>query len=774
MRFAAGLLRRNVPPAFASGSPRPRGEAGLTRPLIARRTRVESPPVETKFSGRAAFLRADWGEVEFDLAKGLYSLADRRGGEVATGLELVVFSSGERHYSSGAYVRAARAVEDGFEVSFRPTGRSPGMTARFTTREGAPGPFIELEVENTSGQELDILSADILHSSESRSARLPLFVPGERLRFYSCGLDMADAPVEEAGVDLISTPLAGLFKCARSGAHLLLGFVTAGRLPAFVEASRGFLRASCEFPRAPVAPEGRMRSEKLFLSFAGSVAGALRQYGELLGREMSARVPERPHTGWCSWYYFYDRVTEADVLRNLDYLTEHADEFPVEYFQIDDGYQKHWGDWLATNPSFPHDMGWLARRIKERGFKPGIWAAPLVVSRQSELFKAHPGWLIRSREGEPLLLRGSGKEAPWHALDGTRDDVCEHLEEMFRTMREEWGYEYFKLDALTRGMPQGAVFADSNLTRVGAFRRALEAIRRGCGDAFILGCTAPFGPCVGLVDGMRVSPDVGAVWKDECSAVSAMKSTIRRFFMNGTLWANDPDCAVSRGAGAGHPWREIDGLTLTEARTLTTVLGMSGGAVVLSEDMPALKKDRARLLKLLLPPAGRSAVPLDIIDLDPPEILHLSTDRCELLAFINWSDEERSIAVGLGELGLKTPSRGFYAFEFWSERCERYRHGNLSFKLAPHACALFRLTPAEERPQVVSTDAHITQIVREEWNDGELRVRLVEGVRAWVVHEGWKLEGPSDGLDVEEKGEFLVARAERTGQHALRFSRGRA
>jgi len=128
--------------------------------------------------------------------------------------------------------------------------------------------------------------------------------------------------------------------------------------------------------------------------------------------------------------------------------------------------------------------------------------------------------------------------------------------------------------------------------------------------------------------------------------------------------------------------------------------------------------------------------------------------------------------VGLGELGLKTPSRGFCAFEFWTEKCEKYRHGNLSFTLAPHACALFRLTPAEERPQVVSTDAHVTQPVEEAWEEGELRVKLAEGVRAWVVHDGWKLEGSSDGVAVEEKEGMLVSRANKADEHVLRFSRG--
>ena len=45
-------------------------------------------------------------------------------------------------------------------------------------------------------------------------------------------------------------------------------------------------------------------------------------------------------------------------------------------------------------------------------------------------------------------------------------------------------------------------------------RAGYDAIRRGAGDdAFLLGCGAPLGPRVGVVDGMRIGADV-APWLD--------------------------------------------------------------------------------------------------------------------------------------------------------------------------------------------------------------------------------------------------------------------
>jgi alpha-galactosidase len=87
---------------------------------------------------------------------------------------------------------------------------------------------------------------------------------------------------------------------------------------------------------------------------------------------MGARVPETTPSGWCSWYYFYQQVTEDDIVRNLRFLEAHRRELPIDTVQIDDGYQADVGDWLTVNDKFPRGMGWLASEIKRAGYTPGI------------------------------------------------------------------------------------------------------------------------------------------------------------------------------------------------------------------------------------------------------------------------------------------------------------------------------------------------------------------------------------------------------------------
>ncbi len=70
--------------------------------------------------------------------------------------------------------------------------------------------------------------------------------------------------------------------------------------------------------------------------------GLLKRYAAITGEKMmaitgeSAGWPNNP-VGWCSWYYYYTKVTEQDVLANLNYFASNKDEVPIQFIQIDDG-----------------------------------------------------------------------------------------------------------------------------------------------------------------------------------------------------------------------------------------------------------------------------------------------------------------------------------------------------------------------------------------------------------------------------------------------------
>jgi alpha-galactosidase len=86
---------------------------------------------------------------------------------------------------------------------------------------------------------------------------------------------------------------------------------------------------------------------------------------------------------------------------------------------------------------------------------------------------------------------------------------------------------------------------------VTAYRHGLRVIRESIGDdAYLLGCGAPILPSVGLVDAMRVGPDISHFYEPEDGDLSqpsqraAAGNTRWRAWQHGRFWVNDPDCLV--------------------------------------------------------------------------------------------------------------------------------------------------------------------------------------------------------------------------------------
>ncbi|MBN1877661.1 MAG: alpha-galactosidase, partial [Anaerolineae bacterium] len=260
-------------------------------------------------------------------------------------------------------------------------------------------------------------------------------------------------------------------------------------------------------------PSGEVRSSEWFyLEWVASPhTDPLAQYAHAVARQMQVTSLKPAPSGWCSWYIFGSQVSEADVMKNLATGALVADEFPLGVIQLDEGYQSIWGDWTTRNVRFPHDLKWLADRIKGSGFTPGLWLGPLTAHPKSRLVTEHPEWLLRSSGGRPVspgLISG----VIMRALDPTHPGVENYLRELIALVVQRWGYRYLKLDFMYAGALPGKRY-NPRLTRAQAMRQAFSVIREAAGEAtYLLGCGAPLGPAIGLVDAMRIGPDTAPAW----------------------------------------------------------------------------------------------------------------------------------------------------------------------------------------------------------------------------------------------------------------------
>jgi len=577
---------------------------------------------------------------------------------------------------------------------------------------------------------------------------------------------------------------------AEERASLLAGFVTTGDQLAEIrvkdDGSR--LTARCYFDGIRLDPGDSASSELLVVQAGPDPLTLLEWWADEAGREMKARVPEDPPTGWCSWYFFYGENTSQDVVDNVRAMEEHT--LPLDVVLIDDGYQAAIGDWFSPDEAkFPSGIGPVAEGIQQAGRRVGIWTAPFGAAADSQLFADHPDWILRDESDEPIV----GWEhwgTPCYALDCTHPQVLDWLEETFKRMRQEWGVSFFKIDFLFAAAHPGERH-DRSATRAQALRKGVEAIRKAIGKrAFLLGCGAPLGPCIGVVDGMRIGPDVDPnwhpIWRQDLSSVStqnALRNVITRAPFHERLWANDPDCVLVRQRGDG-----MD-LTLNEMRTVAALVALSGGLTLDADNLHTIDPGRLKYLRQILPPTGVSARPLDLFDHEMPRLFSLSVERdwghWWIAGVVNWDDHTTETRVPLDDLGL--PSGRYHVFHYWRRRYLGIVDDVVTIQQhEPHETAVLLLKPVTARPDVLTTTFHVCQGLAEiasyefEIIDARAKIRLVlekEGRQFgrvfFVVPRGWRVteaevagrrqapvtESPhlvSFGLTLDERAEVEV------------------
>jgi hypothetical protein len=399
--------------------------------------------------------------------------------------------------------------------------------------------------------------------------------------------------------------------------------------------------------------------------FTGDMIAGLDLYGRLVAETVpplawSGGTPR----GWATWYDLFEDVTPADVRDHIDILSQ--SEFRdagYRVLQIDDGYEKAFGDW-DENDKFAVGMDALAAEIAAAGLVPGIWIAPLMVDETLPIVADNPDMFVHLADGS-LRTTGDPLTGRWVCLDVTHPDGEAFLRETIRRFIED-GYTYLKLDFLFAGAVEG-VRHDPDLTSLEAYALACDIISDEAGpDAFLLASGQPFLPSAGRFHAARTSDDI--VIKTWDTTNYRMSGVIARYnaarFWAERLFITDPDNLALR-----------ERLTLEEAYA-TAVSNLLGGQnLFLGDDLRALPDERVNIaldpdLLALLDEPGPT-LPLDLFDEAMTMPLYVSNEdwvrrenrppavwvRGDVLALVNFRSADQALSVRTTDLGLETDSR---------------------------------------------------------------------------------------------------------------------
>ena len=144
-----------------------------------------------------------------------------------------------------------------------------------------------------------------------------------------------------------------------------------------------------------------------------------------------------------TWEALYFDQSEAALLE----LAERAAAVGAERFVLDDGWfggrrsdKAGLGDWWVSEAVYPEGLGAIVSRVKELGMEFGLWFEPEMVNPDSDLYRAHPDWVLGAVGVEAIPSRG---QLP---LDLTRAQVSDYLFEKMDALIREYGIDYIKWD----------------------------------------------------------------------------------------------------------------------------------------------------------------------------------------------------------------------------------------------------------------------------------------------------------------------------------------
>jgi hypothetical protein len=721
-----------------------------------------------------------------------------------------------------------------------------GLVVAFTTRIDDSDPTLVVRFEFRQGTTYLTSDMDLLwFSSAAADPRIrvyslsPIVVDGESDGALFLGPDPATHNVLDNGYDLFfdfesrvrpvgsamsiffgaglvsnwsmgisdtasNAALAAGFMTSRRGVGLVALDYNAGSAPTedgrkgmdrFESLSRYLDGRAAMTPHDATGANYGLTSEIFYVDIAPATAQeGLEDFAKRHALRNGKRVWTDVPTGWNSWGGgsgsggYGTNIDEALILKNLDHAEADFKAHGMKWFMLDDGWQVADGDWRTNPDRFPdHEvdgemvegMAWLAHEIRSRGMIPAIWISPFTVDKDSQLAIDHPDWFATTG-GEIGALATGYVPANQHILDLSHPEVLEWLRDLFHKVTQVWGYKWIKMDFAYFALFNTDMY-DPDLTPSEAYSNALAVIREAIGpDTFFL-LVSTIGLGMEHADGDRITLDNEPWWGDPTgSEVQGFKPTVftvaHRYWMSHGLWVNHPDLIF---------FRDDYGLTMNEARTFVSLVGLTGGIVKLGENYEDMhfNPDWREAVYRLLPVYPRTARPLDLFLREYPEIWSLPVQREDrtwhALGLFNWgknrniggewvpdlarptpADEpDRTLTVNLGDLGMDPGARTL-ALDSWNGTWEWLEDGVVSRTLSPRTESVLILHPEPSHPAVAATSEHLlggaVEVSDEAWiaAAGRLRfcVNTVPGRRTsvWVMDAGL-VPGDvyaGDGVDV--------------------------
>lgn len=144
-----------------------------------------------------------------------------------------------------------------------------------------------------------------------------------------------------------------------------------------------------------------------------------------------------------NWEATYFHFNEEKLLN----IASKAKECGIELFVLDDGWfgardddYRGLGDWHSNLKKLPSGISGLSRKVEDLGMKFGLWVELEMVNKDSDLYRAHPDWIISAPD------RFQSHARHQYVLDYTRPEVVDFIYESIAKVIRASKISYIKWD----------------------------------------------------------------------------------------------------------------------------------------------------------------------------------------------------------------------------------------------------------------------------------------------------------------------------------------
>ncbi len=347
------------------------------------------------------------------------------------------------------------------------------------------------------------------------------------------------------------------------GEDLFIGAVTTADqfTQIFVKSEGGGTRikVTCQYDGLILNPGQVVKSEKIFFA-VGEESKIKKDFAESLAKHMNVKKLAPPIRAMCNSYYWNANKISDEIINNeLDAIERMPEHLNLDYFELDAGYTRYFGDWLDYKDRFPMGFEPIIKRIKSLGYKPALWISPFAISPATKLHDHHASWLLKGDHKEHFEGRWTSpvdtlsNDIDLEVLDPTNDEVKKYLKGVL-THFMDLGFELFNTDFM---YPVCLAEKYSKpVTRAQALREGVQFIRDTVGPLKLKSCITQLSPIIGLIDYVRTGIDTLNPFVCAIPGVNKMvndfmlgkniRESEERLFLNGIVWNADPDVLVFR------------------------------------------------------------------------------------------------------------------------------------------------------------------------------------------------------------------------------------